>query len=125
MDQVADIVSWTMIVIGGFVSIVGGIGMLRLPDFFTRLHAASLTDTLGMMLMLGGLIVQAIEGGVWMSLTKLFLIMGFILFTSPISTHALAGAALRGGERPRPCDDRVGLAKGGVPVDEPTVGEPR
>lgn len=110
MDLVADVLSWVLIVIGAAFSLIGAVGMHRMPDFFTRIHAASLTDTMGAMMMLGGLGVQALAGAHWMSLIKLSLILAFILFTSPVSTHALAAAALRGGVRPNPCDDRTGGA---------------
>lgn len=81
---------------GGFV-LIGAIGLLRLPDFFTRLHAAGVIDTLGMVLVLVGLSVYAES---WLDLLKLAIIIIFILFTCPVSTHALARAALHGGLRP-------------------------
>lgn len=97
---ILDGLSWFLIVTGGLFSLIGGIGIHRMPDFFTRLHAASLTDTMGAMGMLGGLMLQAIAGAHWMSLIKLALIIAFILFTSPVATHALARAALSQGVKP-------------------------
>ena len=85
---------------GGLLVLVGAIGLLRLPDFYTRLHAAGIIDTLGMVLVLVGLSVHAES---WLDLVKLAIIVVFILFTCPVSTHALARAALHGGLRPR-CD---------------------
>lgn len=99
-NLVLDVLSWVLILTGGIFSLIGGIGLHRMPDFFTRLHAASLTDTMGAMGMLGGLMLQAIAGAHWMSLIKLMLIIILILFTSPIATHALARAALSQGVKP-------------------------
>ena len=86
---------------GGIFVLIGAIGLLRLPDFYTRLHAAGVVDTLGMALVLIGLSghVQS-----WLGLLKLGIIGLFILFTSPVSTHALARAALHGGLRPQAAD---------------------
>jgi multicomponent Na+:H+ antiporter subunit G len=84
--------------------VVGGIGILRLPDFFARLHAAGLNDTLGAASMLIGLMVME---GLTLVTAKLALILFFLFFTSPTSTHALAKAALLGGLKPwtKPEDD--------------------
>lgn len=92
-----DILSWACLLAGGFFSIVGGIGMLRMPDLFTRFHAAGITDTLGAGLLLVGLMIQA---GTSLVSVKLLLILGFIFFTSPTATHALAKAALHGKQKP-------------------------
>ena len=79
--------------------LIGGIGLFRMPDFYTRLHAASLTDTLGIGLIILGLVFQA---GWTLISVKLLLILLFVLFTSPIATHALARAALADPANPRP-----------------------
>lgn len=47
MKLLIDLLSWASIVVGGIFCIVGAVGMLRMPDFYTRVHAASLVDTLG------------------------------------------------------------------------------
>ena len=73
--------------------------MHRFPDFFSRMHAASVTDTLGGTLILFGLMLQS--GGQMLVLIKLVLIVLFILITSPTASHALAKAALHGGLRPK------------------------
>lgn len=92
-----DALSWVCLVTGGFFGIVGGIGLLRFPDLFSRFHAAGVTDTLGAGLILIGLMLQA----GWSLITiKLVLILAFGLFTSPTATHALAKAALRGKVKP-------------------------
>jgi multicomponent Na+:H+ antiporter subunit G len=96
-ESVIDIVSWMCLVAGGLFGIVGGIGVLRLPDFFTRLHGAGLTDTLSAALILIGLMLQA---GPTPVTVKLILILAFLFFTSPTATHALAKAALHGKLKP-------------------------
>jgi multicomponent Na+:H+ antiporter subunit G len=92
-----DIASWILLVAGGLFCIVGGIGLLRMPDFYTRVHAASVTDTLGVGLILLGLILQA---GWTLVAGKLAVIGLLIFFTSPAATHALAKAALGRGLEP-------------------------
>ncbi len=86
-----------LLLAGGLLGLVGGIGVLRFPDFFTRLHAAGVTDTLATGLFLGGL---ACILGDWQATLKLALIFFFVLFTSPTASHALAKAALHGGLKP-------------------------
>jgi len=97
MALVPDVLSWLLLLGGGLFLVTGGIGVLRLPDFFTRLHAAGLTDTLGAALTLLGLALQA---GFTLVSVKLLLIFGFLFFTSPTATHALAKAALHGHVHP-------------------------
>ena len=97
MDTLVDIASWILLVSGGAFCIVGGLGLLRLPDVYARMHAAGITDTLGAGLMLGGLMLQ---GGLTLVTVKLFLILMFLLYTSPTSTYALANAAYRRGLAP-------------------------
>ena len=91
---VADIVSWVLIVGGSAFIVIGAIGMIRMPDFFTRQHAAGITDTAGAGLLVVGLIVQA---GFTLVAFKLVLIVLFMFFTGPTATHALAQAALGSG----------------------------
>lgn len=97
MDALVTFTSWALILGGSAFALIGGLGLHRLPDFFTRLHAAGITDTLGAGLILAGLMVQ---GGLTLVTVKLFLILGFLLFTSPTATHALAKAALHGRLQP-------------------------
>ena len=94
---IADIVSWALIVAGAAACVISGYGMLRMPDLFTRIHAASVADTGGMLLILVGLMVQA---GIGLTTAKLVLIVIFLLITSPTATHALARAARQDGIRP-------------------------
>ncbi|MDH5369003.1 MAG: monovalent cation/H(+) antiporter subunit G [Gammaproteobacteria bacterium] len=92
-----DILSWICLVLGGLLGIIGGIGVIRFPDFYTRLHAVGTTDTLCAALFLLGLSFQA---GLTLASFKLFLIFVFIFFTSPAASHSLANAAILGGLKP-------------------------
>jgi len=85
------------IVAGLFFVLAGTLGVLRLPDFYTRLHAAGMTDTLGAELIILGLIIQS--GFTLLSL-KLLLVAFFLLMTSPTATHAVAHAAYKAGLKP-------------------------
>lgn len=86
-----DIVSWILLLSGGFFCISGGVGMLRFPDFYTRIHAAGVTDTLGAGLILIGLMLQSTD---LIVVLKLILVLLFGLLTSPTASHALAKAAM-------------------------------
>lgn len=97
MAMLLDALSWFFLVAGGLFVMIGNIGLLRLPDFYTRLHAAGITDTLGAGLVLLGLTFQA---GWSLVTVKLILIIGFILITSPTATHALAKSGLHGELKP-------------------------
>lgn len=82
---------------GGLICIISSIGVLRFPDFYTRLHAASVTDTGGAALILIGMALMA-PG--WIVLVKLFCIFVFLFLTSPTGSHALASAAHTAGLQP-------------------------
>mgnify|MGYP001820701215 FL=1 len=97
MNDWLDLVSWVCLLAGSFFAISGGIGILRFPDFFTRMHATGVTDTLSAGLILVGLMFQA---GWSAPLLKLVLILAFLLLTSPTATHAIAKAALHGKQVP-------------------------
>ena len=97
MALVIDLLSWLCLMAGVFLAITAGIGLVRLPDLFARMHAAGIGDTLAVMLIVLGLMLQT---GWTLNLGKLVLILVFIFFTSPTSTHALAKAALHGGVQP-------------------------
>ena len=97
MSLVVEILSWALLVTGATFMLLSALGMIRLPDFFTRLHGASLADTGGAALMLLGMMLQA---GFTLVTVKLVLIGVFLFFTSPTATHAVAHAALIGGLSP-------------------------
>ncbi len=97
MNVAIDVGSWLCLVAGGLFCIVGGLGLLRMPDFFTRMHAASVTETLGAGLILTGLMLQS----GWSLVSAKLLIVGLLIFfTGPTATHALAKAALSRGLAP-------------------------
>jgi multicomponent Na+:H+ antiporter subunit G len=102
MALVLDVLSWVCLLGGGFFLLVGAIGVLRLPDFYTRLHAVSVCDTMGAGLVLVGLMLQ---GGLSLVTVKLLLMFYFMMFTGPTAVHALAYAALQGKLKPV-VDDR-------------------
>ncbi len=97
MAILLDIVSWVLLVAGSIFCMIGGLGLIRLPDVYARMHAAVITDTLGAGMILAGLMVQ---GGFSQVTVKLILILIFLLFTSPTSTYALANAAYHRGLEP-------------------------
>ncbi|MDZ7782034.1 MAG: monovalent cation/H(+) antiporter subunit G [Halioglobus sp.] len=96
-ETVVDVVSGILLLTGGLFGIMGGIGLLRFPDFYTRLHAAGITDTLCAFLIIAGLVMQA---GLALISIKLTLILLFLLFTAPTASHALARAGLAAGDDP-------------------------
>lgn len=97
IDMAIDILSWILLTAGGACVLIGGIGGLRLPCFYTRIHAASLTDTMATLLIFVGMMLQA---GLSLATLKLLAIMLFLLLTGPTATYALANAALLSGLRP-------------------------
>ena len=105
MDVTLEVLSWAAILGGLFFMVVGTIGLLRLPDVYTRLHAAGMTDTMGAGFILLGLGLQTVLGmmhgqaNAWTVLVRLVLVYAFLLFTSPVATHALARAAFAWGLR--------------------------
>lgn len=98
MSELVDILSGLCLLAGAFFCVVGGIGLLRMPDFFTRMHAASVTETLGAGLILLGLTLQS---GFTLVTVKLLMIGLLIFFASPTASHALARAALLRGVKPK------------------------
>ena len=97
MKLALDILSWGLLTAGGVFVLVGGIGALRMPDLYTRMHAASVTDSIGPMLVIGGLMLQA---GMTLASIKLAAILLFLLLTGPTASNALASAAILSGHRP-------------------------
>ena len=82
---------------GSFFLLIGAIGVLRMPDLYTRSHAAGITDTMGAILILFGLMIQ---GGFTLITAKLVMILLFLLFTSPAASHALGNTAWSTGLKP-------------------------
>jgi len=95
---IPDLLSWICLITGSFFCIVGGIGLVRLPDFYSRMHGSGITDTLGAGLVLVGLMIQ---GGLTLVTVKLIMILVLLLLTSPTATHAIAKAAFTAGVEPQ------------------------
>ncbi len=95
--DIGTIVCGVLLFIGCFFILVASIGVLRFPDFFTRIHPAGKTDTLGQAFVLIGLIFY--EGFDFISL-KLLIIVIFLLVVNPTATYALANAAFVSGVKP-------------------------
>lgn len=97
IDLLLDIVTWGLFALGGACVLLGGIGALRLPGFYTRVHAASLTDSMATLLIFSALILQS---GLSLATLKLLAIMIFLLLTAPTATYALVNAAFMSGLEP-------------------------
>ncbi|MGE0630021.1 MAG: monovalent cation/H(+) antiporter subunit G [Hyphomicrobiaceae bacterium] len=100
---VIDLLSWPLIVAGSIFIVIGAVGMVRMPDVYTRMHAASVIDTLGAGLLILGLVLQA---GLSLNALKLLILLALIFFFGPVVTHALAQASLHEGVEPLLSEDR-------------------
>lgn len=108
MSLLVDALSWICLVSGGVFCIVGAVGLIRMPDFYTRVHAASVVDTLGAGLILLGLMLQA---GFTLVTVKLLMVGLLLFFASPTATHALVRAALARGVMPLLRDEETPSSK--------------
>lgn len=116
-ETLVDLLSSVFLITGAVFGVLGGIGLLRFPDFYTRLHAAGITDTLCAFLIIAGLLLQT---GLALVSIKLLLILLFMIFTSPTASHALARAGLTAGVVPfirEPAADDT--ASSGEPSSKP------
>lgn len=104
MTLLVDAASLVLILAGSFFILVGGFGLVRMPDVFTRMHAASVIETLGAGLLFIGFMLQA---GFTLISAKLLFLLALIFFISPVVTHALAQAVLQAGIRPYLSEDRT------------------
>jgi len=91
---VLDIVSSILLFAGVFFGLTGAVGLFRFPDFFTRVHAASITDSIAVILIISGLLLQTSFD---LNTAKLLFILLFLMITSPTASHALAKSARHGG----------------------------
>lgn len=111
--SVIDLLSWLCLAGGGIFCVIGAVGLLRMPDLYTRMHATSVIETLGAGLILLGLVLQA---GLTLVAAKLLIIGVLIFFASPTSTHALAKAALARKLTPEGVDaDGIAALEGASP----------
>lgn len=109
MSIAAEWLSWVFLGLGSFFCVVGGLGLVRMPDFYTRMHAASVTDTLGAGFLLLGMMFVA---GLSLVTVKLVIIGFLIFFTSPAATHALAKAGMHRGVAPQLAQPNAGEESG-------------
>jgi len=100
--MVIDFLSGLLLAGGSAFILIGAIGLVRLPDFYTRMHGAGIVDTLGAGLFIAGLMLQ---GGLTLTTVKLLMMFVFISFAGPTSSYALANAALSQGVKPQLDDD--------------------
>lgn len=91
MSTLVESISAISLLLGALFCCVGGIGLMRMPDFYTRMHAASITETLGVGLTLLGLLLLA---GWTLVVVKLLMVGALVFFVSPTASHALARAAM-------------------------------
>jgi multicomponent Na+:H+ antiporter subunit G len=97
-----DIIAIPLILVGLFFLMVAAIGMLRLPDVFTRSHAVSLTDSLGAFCMLVGL---ALYQGFGINMLKILVVLALLFLLNPVIAHATIRAAYRVGVKPQAEED--------------------
>ena len=97
LESIQEIVAVALMVGGVAFMLIGSIGINKLPDFYTRCHAAGKVDTLGIMLLLMGMMVHE---GFSLNSAKLLLIIAFVVVTSPVATHALSSRAFLAGLKP-------------------------
>ena len=102
MTGILELLSNVCLLLGGVLCITGGVGLLRMPDFFSRVHASGVTETLAAPLLLIGMALQM----EWsLDVVKVFMILILVLATNPTATHAMAKATLHGGQRPLVFDE--------------------
>ncbi|MEM9043068.1 MAG: monovalent cation/H(+) antiporter subunit G [Pseudomonadota bacterium] len=107
-EMLINLLSLVCLSLGGFFFLVGAIGLNRMPDLFTRMHATSVGDTMGFGLLILGMCLQA---GFTLVTVKLIFILAVVLFTGAVGSHALARAALHDGEKPILANDKGILAE--------------
>ena len=90
VEFIKDAVSWALFLAGSLAVVTGAIGLVRFPDFYTRLHAAGVTDTGGAELIIIAMLLQSPD---WLIAMKLVFIGVFLFLTSPVATHAVAHSA--------------------------------
>lgn len=97
IEIITDVLSAGLLLTGAGFAVIGGIGLVRFPDLYTRLHAGGITDTIAPLLLIAGLILQS---GLSILTLKLLLILLFLLFTTPTASHATVRAAIAAGVKP-------------------------
>lgn len=119
IETAVTVVGWVLLGAGAAFYLIGAVGMVRLPDLFTRMHASGVSDTAGAGLLIAGMMATA---GLSLITAKLAIILAIIFLTSPVATHALAQAAMHAGLKPVLKSRRVlGPATGPHPFEAKTV----
>jgi len=95
--QAKPILGGALCLLGAVLAIIGTVGVLRFPDFYTRLHAASVTDTAAVTVAIAGMMLLAPD---WLIAFKLLVVWLFLFLTGPTAGHALANAAHTAGLEP-------------------------
>lgn len=95
-----------LIVLGFLFFLSAGVGLLRFPDCYCRMHATGKADTMGILLSLGGFALLAIAHGHALLALKCLLIGAFWFVGGPTATHAILNAAFKGGTTPWTKDGR-------------------
>lgn len=128
IDLAREIVGGIFLVAGAAFFLIGAIGIQRMPEFFARIHAASLADTTGVGLILIGLMFH---GGLSLVTVKLVFLLLFLMFMGPVATHAIAAAALQAGIKPRAAGEpqraaaKAASGKGGAQHGKAHAGKGR
>ncbi len=93
--MILDVIAWTLLVAGAFLTFAAGLGLLRFPDLLSRIHTAAKPQVLGLTLLMIGLALRLREGRyLWM----LLLVVAFQMLTAPVSAHLVARAGYRTGK---------------------------
>ncbi len=101
--SIISLFSGLLILVGLFFFLGGSVGIIRLPDFYSRLHSAGMLDTMGLFLTMGGMALYLLNDftlGNFLSALKIILIVVFVFITSPTATHAIVDAGIRAGLKP-------------------------
>ena len=120
MSVVLDILGWGALVLGGFFCLVGAIGLHRMPDVFTRMHATSVSDTMGVGLLTVGMLSQTTD---WTVAVRLVIIVIVLYVTGAVSSHALARAALHDGAKPVLADEEGRLTAVDCATADPVLAQ--
>ena len=123
MSILLDGLSWVFLTTGAAFYVIGAYGLIKMPDVFTRMHAASVSDTFGAALILIGMMFQTTDPLV---LVRLVIILVLLLYTGPVATHALAQASLTAGLKPILAEPASGgqITSEQVVPDQASTGTP-
>jgi multicomponent Na+:H+ antiporter subunit G len=121
MALAIDLASWALVAAGSVFVLVGAVGLVRMPELYTRMHAASVIESLGAGLLIAGMLLQA---GLTLVSAKLLFLFALLFVTGPVVIHALAQAALHENIEPMLQEDRRSRRRGGG-EQQPEPGRPK